>query len=70
MNQTGVVSTGFILVAERKRWRPVIGIVPGDARTPVVTVTSQANTASWLTARAWSISVAVEATQVKIGTSV
>ncbi len=41
MNQTGVVSTGFIWAAARKRCRPVIGIVPGDdLRTAVETVTS------------------------------
>jgi hypothetical protein len=30
MNQTGVVSAGFVRVAAKKRCRPVIGVIPGD----------------------------------------
>jgi hypothetical protein len=40
MNQTGVTSAGFISAAARKRWRPVMGMVPGDAPTAVETVTA------------------------------
>jgi hypothetical protein len=40
MNQTGVMSTGFICAAARKRWRLVMGMIPGEAPTGVETVTS------------------------------
>src|SRR5918997_3275420 len=70
MNQTGVLSTAFISAAARNRWRPVIRVDPDDECSAVETATSQANTDSWLIARASSIPLAVAATHVNMGTSV